>query len=508
MNNKIAKNTLLLYLRMFFTLVVGLYTSRVVLNSLGFSDYGIYNVVGGIVTMLTFFNAGMASASQIFISYSLGKGDLKELKNVFCTSVITHISIALLVAIILESIGIWFLNCKMNIPLDRMFAANCVFQLSILTLIVSIISVPYNSCIIAHEKMGTFAYISIFETMSKLFIAYVITFSYWDKLVLYASLLAILQIIIRFIYTFYCKNKFKECSFAYKFDRKLFREMFAFAGWGSIGNMGFSLKDQGSNIILNLFFGTTINAARGIATQVNGIVNQFASNFTMAMNPQITKSYAAGDIQESIKLANEGSKFAFFLLSCISIPLILNIDYILKLWLGKVPNYTSEFVVIIVLCSVIYSLTHTLSTSILSTGKVKWFQSFLAIILLAELPISYMILFWGGKPYYALIPALFTNFASLILRLIILHKLIPQYNIMEYVSHILIRCLVVFCFSLGISYVLLKQLPDGILYVVLSFVGSFVIVVASIYTLGLTKVEKNKLLSVVKNKIVKKNGKC
>lgn len=501
MNRKIAKNTLMLYMRMFLTLIVGLYTSRVILNSLGFSDYGIYNVVGGVVSMLAFLNVGMAGASQRFISFSLGKGDIKDLRNVFCTSVITHISLAFLIAVILETIGLWFLNYKMNIPSNRIFAANCVFQFSILTLVASVISVPYNSCIIAHEKMSAFAYISIFETIAKLCIAFFISGTSFDKLIFYSFLLLTLQVIIRFIYGAYCKRNFEECVFKYTFDKVLFKKMFSFAGWGCIGNMGFSLKDQGSNVLLNLFFGTTVNAARGIATQVNGIVSQFASNFTMAMNPQITKTYASGNIVESQKLAYEGSKYAFYLLSLISIPLLINIQYVLRFWLGKVPPYTDKFVIIIILCSIVYSLTHTISTSILATGKVKVFQSLLAFILLLELPIAYVILLFGGKPYYALLPAIFTNFASLIMRIVLLHRMIPEYNLRDYFYHIVLRCMFVLITSLGLSCLFRLYFDSTLLSVCLTSSISFVLVFVIIYVIGLNSTERIKINEIIKKKL-------
>lgn len=503
MNTRIAKNTLMLYMRMFLTVIVGLYTSRVILNTLGFSDYGIYNVVGGMVSMLAFLNVGLAGASQRFISFSLGKGDTNELKKVFCTSVITHVTLALIVAIILESVGLWFLNCKMNIPADRMSAANWVFQFSILTMMVSIMSVPYNSCIIAHEKMSTFAYIGIFETLAKLSIAFCIAYTSCDKLILYSLLLVLLQVLIRLIYSIYCRRHFEECIFRYRFDKKLFREMFSFAGWSCIGNMGFTLKDQCSNVILNLFYGTTVNAARGIATQVNAIVSQFASNFTMAMNPQIVKSYAAGNISESRKLSYEGSKYAFYLLSCISIPIIINIQYILKFWLGNVPEYTNEFVIIIILCSIIYSLTHTISTSILATGKVKTFQTLLAFILLMELPLSYVIILMGIKPYYALIPGIFTNFATLVMRIILLHKMIPEYSLKDYLYRIVLRCLIVLGIGFTCSICIRGLFGENIFAVITSSGLSFIMVCIIIYTIGLTTNERYKILSIIKKKIKK-----
>ena len=300
-NKRIAKNTLLLYFRMVLIIIVGLYTSRVVLNTLGVSDYGIYNVVGGIVSMLAFLNSAMVAASQRFISFELGTDDSERLKKVFCTSVSIHIVLALIIFLIAETLGLWFVNTHLNIPAERMGAANWVYQCSILTLMLTVVSVPYNSCIVAHEHMKAFAYVSILEAVLKLLVVYLLLVGAVDKLVLYAILVAAVAFVIRIIYGIYCKRHFEECTYRFVLDRKLFKEMFAFAGWSIIGNLGFSMKDQGSNIILNLFFGTAVNAARGIAMQVNGIISNFSNNFTMALNPQITKQYAAGGTKASME---------------------------------------------------------------------------------------------------------------------------------------------------------------------------------------------------------------
>ena len=342
-NKRIAKNTLLLYVRMLFTIIVGLYTSRIVLNTLGVNDYGLYNVVGGIVSMLGFLNSAMTAASQRFISFELGKQNKQKLEEVFSTSVTIHIIIACIIFITAETIGLWFLNTHMNIATSRMTAANWVYQCSIFTFMISVISVPYNACIVAHEHMKTFAYISIIEVSLKLAIVYLLLILSFDKLIIYAVLLLCVSLIIRMIYGIYCKKKFEECTYRFHFNKKLFLEMFSFAGWSIIGNLGFSLKDQGSNVVLNLFCGTAINAARGVALQVNGIISNFSNNFLMALNPQITKQYATGDIPKSIQLVYAGCRYSFYLLSIISIPVMVNLDYILSLWLGIVPPYTKEF---------------------------------------------------------------------------------------------------------------------------------------------------------------------
>lgn len=503
-NKTIAKNTLLLYGRMLITIIVGLYTSRVVLQNLGFNDYGIYNLVGSIVTMLTFLNVGMAGASQRYISYALGRGDLKSLKNVFCTSVLTHNTIAILAILLFESIGLWVVNFKLVIDPDRIFAANWVFQCSILTFALSVISVPYSACVVAHERMGQFAYISVLETVLKLLVALCIMFSSWDKLILYATLLMFIQVLVRIIYVVYCKHSFMECTYKFKFDKALYKEMFAFAGWGCVGNMGFSLKDQCSNIILNLFFGTVVNAARGVAIQVNSIINSFAMNFTMAMNPQITKQYAAGNIERSQSLAYAGSKYAFFLLSMICIPFLINEHYVLRLWLGDVPPYTDIFVYITLIASCVYAFTHTISTAIIATGHVKWFQSILAIILLLDVPLAYIILLFGGEPYWALMPSIMTNSLSLLFRIYLIKHYISSYSIKKYIVNIVLRSSIVVILAFGVSYYVGSLYDENFINVLLTSGISVMILMFFIYVLGLEQNERKMIYDKMIKKIIKR----
>lgn len=489
-NKTIAKNTLLLYARMFVTIILGLYTSRIILNALGVIDYGIYNVVGGVVAMLAFLNVGMAGASQRFLSFELGRGNTESVRTVFSNCVVAHYIIAILVVLAMETFGIWFVNNKLIIPDDRLYAANWVLQCSITTLAISIISVPYNACIIAHEKMGQFAYISILETFLKFSIAVVITYCGFDKLIIYAILIMITQLIIRIIYTVYCKKNFEECNFKFQIDKPLLKDLLTFASWGCFGNMGFTLKDQLSNVILNLFYGTTVNAARGIAGQVSSIINGFASNFTMAMNPQITKQYSVGNIQRSKELAVAGSRYSFYLLSVVSIPFIINVDYVLKLWLGIVPEYTGIFVSIILIASCVYSMSHTISTAILATGKIRLFQTLLSIILFLDIPIAYLLLKFGHPPYWALLPSVFTNGITLILRIILLHKYVPEYSVRDYIFNTIIRCSIIYILALGISLYVHGFFQESFGTVVLTSLISIIITISIIIIFGTNKKEK------------------
>ena len=435
-NKRIAKNTLLLYFRMLFSMGIGLFTSRIVLESLGIEDYGIYNLVGGIVTIFAFLNSAMIATSQRFISYELGKGNLHKLKDVFCTTLTIHIAIAFIIVVLSEVIGVWFLNTKLNIPSDRMMAANWTLQLSIFVFAVNVISVPYNASIVAHEKMSAFAYISIFEVSLKLAIAYLLLFISYDKLIVYSILVFCVALLLRSLYCFYCKRHFEECHYTFSFNIEQFREMFAFAGWSLVGNLGFSFKDQLSNILLNLFFGTVVNAARGISVQVGSLINSFSANFMMAMNPQITKSYAVGDLYRSKELVYAGCRFSFYLLAVISLPIMINITYILNLWLVEVPQYTDIFLILTIVCNLLYAISSPLTTAMQATGRIKWFQVIICIVMLTELPIAYLLLSIGYPPYSVLYASLFVTLLGVLIRIVLISRILPIYEIRYYVTHI------------------------------------------------------------------------
>lgn len=347
-NKRIAKNTLLLYIRMLFMMAISLYTSRIILNTLGVEDYGIYNVVGGVVAMFGFINSSMSSATQRYITFALGKGNFTNLQKVFSTTLQIHVLIAVIILILGETIGLWFMNEKMQIPTNRMDAAFWVLQCSILSTIVMIISVPYNADIIAHEKMSAFAYISILEAVLKLAIVYILLIGSFDKLILYAFLLLAVQILIRFCYSLYCNKHFKETKYKHVWDKTLFKEMTEFAGWSIFGNLSGVLFGQGLNMLLNVFFGPVVNAARAIALQVQCAIQQFVNSFQMALNPQITKTYARGELEEMHKLMFRSARFSFYLLFFLSLPVLFETNFILTIWLKTVPENTVIFLRIMI----------------------------------------------------------------------------------------------------------------------------------------------------------------
>lgn len=503
---RIAKNTLMLYLRMFVTLLVGLYTSRVVLNVLGISDYGLYNVVGGLVSVMTLLNGAMVSASQRFFSFELGVADSVRSHKVFCTSLTIHVIIALLFILVAETFGLWFLNSQLNIDEGRIVAANIVYQCSVLGCAISMMGVPYSSSIISHERMDVFAYVSIYNVIVKLVLVLSLTVITYDRLIAYAFFILGLSLTVQLINYCYCKYHFEECHYEFLIEKGMLREMSSFAGWTILGEMGFSFKDQLSNILLNIFLGTTVNAARGVAATVNGVVNTFSSNFTMAMKPQITKQYASGDIKESSMLVFAGARYSFFLMSIIAIPILINIDYLLLIWLKIVPEYTSSFVIITIACSLIYTLTQPITTAIQATGRIKWFQIGVCFIMMSELPIAYIILKNGGKPYEAMYPAIFTSTLALFYRFFILKKMIPTYCWKVYLSNVLFRCLVVFSLVFILVYYVKSFLSENFMNLLVIILVSVLISFFFIYIFGITRVERNYINNEL-SKLVIKNRK-
>lgn len=499
-NRRIARNTLLLYFRMFITTIVGLYTSRVVLKTLGVSDYGIYNVVGGIITMASFLNAAMVAASQRFLSYELGKGDEERLSRVFCTSINIHAAICFVAFVIAETVGLWFLNARLNIPDGRMVAANCVYQASIISFMINVMSVPYNSAIVAHEKMSAFAYISILDVILKLLIVYLLLLFPFDKLIVYSILMVCVVGLIRVCYTVYCKRHFMECSYRFILDVPLFKEMFSFAGWSILGNLGFSFKDQLSNIILNLFYGTPVNAARGIGMQVTAHVTTFAHSFTMALNPQITKQYAAGNLEGSRRLVYAGSRYTFYLLTLVAIPVVINIDYILRLWLGIVPDYTSQFVILSIITSLIYAMSECVTKAIQATGRIKWFQIGISAIMLSELPVAWILMEMGCPPHAVMWPALLTYSLAVVFRFWLIHNYVPGYHFCEYLSQVVLRCTVVFVACAALCY-LLCRFQINLLGLLLSVLSCLAVSSVVIVTLGMYKSERKIMLSQIANRL-------
>ena len=403
---RIAKNTMMLYVRMFVLMLVGLYTSRVVLSALGETDYGVYSVVGGVVAMFSMISGALNSAVSRFITFELGKGDPVRLNKVYCTSVNIQLMLGLIVVLLAEPIGLWFIENKMTIDPARIPAATWVLHFSLLAFVVNLMSVPQMASITAHEKMSAYAYIGILDGLLRLGIAFMIISAPFDRLVYYAMLMALVVLIVRITYGIYCRIHFPECRYHFIFDRPLVKEMFSFAGWNFIGVTSGVLRDHGGNILVNLFSGPVVNAARGIAVQLNGAVQSFVTNFMTAVNPQITKSYAAGDTKYVFALIGKSSRMSFYLLSLMAIPIIFNANLLLQIWLKEVPEHTTLFVQLFLIFAMGESLSLPLITAMLATGRIRNYQLVVGGIQLLNLPISYILLKLGAIPEITVVVAI------------------------------------------------------------------------------------------------------
>ena len=488
-NKRIAKNTLLLYFRMLFMMAVSLYTSRVVLNALGVEDFGIYNVVGGVVAMFSMLSGSLSAAITRFITYELGKGNQENLKKIFSSSVTIQIGLAILIIVVAEAIGVWFLNMKMNIPDVRITAANWVFQFSILTFAVNLISVPYNASIIAHERMSAFAYISILEAIGKLAIVFLIVISPMDKLIFYAILMCAVALIVRLAYGVYCKRHFEECTYHFIFDRDLLKHMFGFAGWNFIGATSAVLRDQGGNVVINLFCGPAANAARGIAFQVNNAISGFVTNFMTALNPQITKSYAAGDRKYMMTLIFQGARLSFYMLLLLSLPVLINTHYILGLWLKIVPDHAVLFVQLVLVFAMSESISNPLITAMLATGRIRNYQLVVGGLQMMNLPVSYILLRIEMFPEVVLVVAIVISQCCLAARLLMLREMIGL-SVRKYMKKVYVNVLVVTVIAAVLPFLMTNVFMESFLNFILSSLVSFICTGITIYYIGFNMIER------------------
>lgn len=502
-NKRIAKNTLLLYFRMIVIMLVTLYTSRVVLNTLGVTDYGIYNVVGGVVAMFGFINSSMTSATQRYIIFALGKGDIAEQRKVFSTSMQIHVLIAVLITVLGETAGLWFLYTQMQIPAERMTAAFWVLQCSIASTVIMVISVPYNADIIAHEKMSAFAFISILEAVLRLAAVFMLTVYSYDKLILYAFLILAVQLLIRFCYGRYCNRHFPEAKYRHVWDKALFREMTGFAGWSMFGNLASVLFGQGLNMLLNVFFGPVVNAARAVAVQVQSAIQQFVGNFQMALNPQITKTYAKGELGEMHKLMFRSARFSFYLLYLLSLPVLFETDFILTVWLKTVPENTIVFLRIMLCTSLLYSLSNPLMVANQATGKVRKYQAVCGSILLMILPVSYLCLMLGCPAFAVFIVHFAFELIAQVARMLILKPLIDV-SFKDYFVNVYARVLLVVVLSAAAPLMFYLNMDKSLLRFAVVLSVCIMSVALSSYFAGLSRGERT-VINAKLAAIAKKN---
>lgn len=488
-NKRIAKNTLLLYVRMLFMMLVSLYTSRVILNALGVEDFGIYNVVGGVVCMFTVISGSLSAAISRFITFELGKGDKVRLGKIFSASVTIQFLLALIIVALLESVGIWFLNYKMTIPPERLVAANWTLQFSLISFVLGLISVPYNAALVANEEMSVYAYISIFEALGKLLISCLIVYSPIDKLIFYALLMCCLAVLVQITYLRYCKIHFEECTYHFHWDKEILKKMFGFAGWNFIGASSAVLRDQGGNIVINLFFGPSVNAARGVAGQVNNVISGFVSNFMVALNPQITKSYASGDRDYMMTLIYQGARLSFYMLLLLSLPVIINTHYILVLWLKLVPDHAVSFIQLTLVFAMSESISNPLITAMLATGKIRNYQIVVGGLQMLNLPVSYLCLRLGTCPESVMIVAIVISQCCLAARLYMLRAMIGLSSI-QYLRKVYFNVIIVLALSLIVPICISRFFTESFLSFVVLTVSTLTCTLFVEFFIGCNKHER------------------
>lgn len=502
-NKRIVKNTIFLYVRMMVVMIVALFTSRIILNTLGATDYGIYNVVGGIVTIVAFLNSALGGSTSRYLTFALGEGILEKQKKTFGAALNLHICIALLVLIVGETIGLWFFYEKMIIPEDRVSAALWVYQFSIVTTMISFTQVPYNASLIAHEKMSIYAYVGLYEAFSRLAIAYLITISPIDNLVFYGSLLLLNTIVVQMFYRWYAVKNFSECRFSLVKDKALYKQLLSYGGWDLFGNLAVVCQGQGVNLLLNVFFGPVVNAARAIAFQIQGAVLQFVSNFMTAVRPQVIKNYAEGNVERMYSLTFYTAKFSYMLMLALVVPICCEIKFILHLWLGdEVPGDTALFAVLVL-------VTYTWRTFHIAAlmpyhaiGNIKTGNITIGSLMIATLPIGY-VLFKIGIPAYSVFLVIF---AVEIVGMFAIYWLIHNYEYFPYLDifrKILIPSTAVTLLTIALPLYIINFMEEGWLRLILVCVSSEITLVLSAFYIGLNKSERSRIVSLAKNKFKK-----
>lgn len=501
-SKRIAKNTLFLYFRMLFILFITLYTSRILLEQLGIEDYGINNVVGGLATMFSFFSSSLANATQRFLNIELGRNDYIGASQIFNQHLFTYAMILILIIILAESIGLWFVLNKLVIPINRMNAAIWVYQFTILSLSITLIGIVFNSMIIAHENMKIYSYIGICEGLCKLAIAYLISITTSDKLILYSFLLLFVTFITQGFYALYCFNKYQECKIHFTWNSDLFKKTFTFIGWNMIGTAVYAINNQGINILLNLFFGPTINAARAISYQVNSAINNFGTNFFTSVRPQIVKSYAKRDFNYLYILFYKSSKYSFFLLWFFCLPVMLCINTILSIWLKQVPEFTNIFTIWVLAYSLINILTNPIWSIALAIGDLKKYILIGSGISLLTFPLGYLFLKIGYSPISVFIVSFFIQFAYVIAALVIIKRYI-DYSFKDYFSLVIKPIILVILLSGIPSYLIKLNLNNDLASMIVIGCMTSIFILISTWSIGMNKAERNAITTFIKYKLRK-----
>ncbi len=501
-SKRIARNTFFLYIRMLFLMVVSLYTSRVILSNLGITDFGIYNVIGGFTSMFVFFRSSLANVTQRFLSVEIGQNNFKAANKIFCVHQSVYIVISLFVLLFGEIIGVWFIYNKLNIPAERVLAAFWVFQLTLFSLCTTILSVIYEAVLVAREEMKIYSYVGIIEGIIKLFIAYVIAIIAYDKLVVYSLLLFVVAIGIRVFYSIYCTKKYSESVYKWEWDKKKIRECFSMISWNTLGTLVYSINEQGLNILLNIFFGPIVNAARGVAGQINQAVNNFSANFYTSVRPQLMKSYAVKDYEYLFNLFFTTSKLSVYLLWIIVLPLCLSIDFVLHLWLSEVPEYTKIFTVLILIYSVINVLNNPIWALALAVGKLKNYILYGSAVFFLVFPISYLFLRYGYSPQSVFVISIIVRCFYIYTVLVILKKEIT-FSLSLYFKEVILPVLCVISISGCFCFWFDSFWGDSLIQRLTFSMISFLIVIITILLVGLNKIERCNIISIIKRRILK-----
>lgn len=500
---RIAKNTLMLYFRMFFLMLLGLFTSRIVLESLGESDFGIYSVVGGVVAMFSIISGALSSAVSRFISYELGLQDNDRIRQVYSTSVIVMIIIAVIVAVIAEPSGLWFIDNKMNIDPAKIPAARWVLHFSIASFVINLISVPQMAAITAHEKMQAYAYIGIIDGLLRLGTAYLITLvSSNGRLVMYAALMLMTVLMVRMCYIAYCRRNIPKCRFRFIYDKGLLKEMFSFAGWEFIGTSAGVLRDQGGNILINIFFGTVTNAARGVAVQLNSAVQGFVTNFMTAVNPQITKSYAAGDHNYTFSLVRKAARMSYYLILLFALPLLFNTEFVLELWLKEVPADTVMFARLFLIFSLCESIARPLITALLAQGNIRNYQIIVGGLQLLTIPVCYMLFRIGLPAESSVAVSIVMSLICILVRLLLMKRTM-NFPVRDFLVRVFMNVVYVTAAALIIPLSVCTYLPDTFICQLAELAIVFVCSGAAVFFVGCSASERRELLSFIFKRFIR-----
>lgn len=493
---RIAKNAVLLYIRMVVTLIITLFTSRIVLKSLGFDDFGLYNVIGGVVTLFAFLRSSMSSSTQRFLAYEMGSSTADNLRHVFCVCLTTHILLALVLFALAETIGLWFLNTHINIPVGREEAANWIYQFAVLSLCMNMVSLPYDADIVSNERMGYFAFLSILDAVLKLAIAYIVLYTKGDNLILYGALMMGISALNLFLNWIYCRMKFAETRFRFFWNKAMFLRIFSFSGWTIYGQLAVVGSNQGTNILVNIFHSVAANAAMGVGHQVNSALTGLVSNFQTAFKPQITKSYASGDYEYLTSLTNYASKISFFLLFLVSLPIILNIEWVLQLWLERVPAHAGELCIVFIIASLCNAVSAPLWMNIFATGRVRNYQLGLSAAYVAELIAVYVLFRMGYPLVVGVSMKAVLNFVVVFVRLYYTHTTQPQFSLVGYSRQVLLPVFCAAILTIAVSLPVANMTNNDLIR--LSLTPIIVIVsIALAYFVGLNKREKKSLRNLI-----------